>query len=109
MRFDHIATSLCVIGRLEEGQKLAARNGLLSIDRRPSPFFRWLGGDNRLTTLMYINNVVNEAILAGIYEELDQAIPGLESLKVTYSEDIAIGAALDILIKKIKIHVNTNV
>jgi hypothetical protein len=100
MRLDHILQSLAVIGKLEEGQKFSCRYGLLSIDRKPSPFMRWLGGDDRKTTLMYISNVVNEALLNGHTEELLQAVPGLGSLRVTYSSDAATVAAIDILIKK---------
>ena len=100
MRHDHILVSLKVIGALQEGQKLSTRNGLLTIDSRPSPFMRWLAGDNRLTTLIYVINVVNEAIVAGFRQELVDAIPGMKALKVTYSSDASTVASIEHTINK---------
>ena len=94
--------SLRVIASLQEGQKLSTRNGLLSVDRKTNFFFRWINGDNRVTTLMYVTNVVNEAIVAGFHQELLECVPGIESLKVTYAEDSAIVAGIDVVLKKIE-------
>jgi hypothetical protein len=105
MRLDHVCISLRVIASLQEGQKLSTRNGLLTIDRKTSPFLRWLNGDNRATTLMHVTNVVNEAIVSGCNQELLESVPGIESLKVTYAEDSSIVAGVDVLLKKIKSHV----
>ena len=102
MRSDHVFVSLRVLASLQEGQKLSTRNGLLSIDRKTSPLLRWLNGDNRVTTLMYVTNVVNEAIVSGFTSELLEAVPGIESLKVTYGEDSAIVAGVDVVLKKIR-------
>jgi len=101
MRSDHVYASLKIIGSLQEGNKLSARNGLLSIDRTPKPFMRWLSGDNRVTTLMHVTNVVNEAIVSGYTTELLEAVPGIESLKVTYADDAATVAGVEVILKKI--------
>ena len=102
MRLDHVYVSLKVLSSLQEGQKLSTKNGLLSIDRKTSPFIRWLNGDNRVTTLMYVTNVVNEGIVSECHQELLESIPGIESLKVTYAEDSSIVAGIDVLLKKIR-------
>lgn len=81
---------------------MSARNGLLSIDRKPSPLKRWLSGDNRMTTLMYVTNVVNEALLSKCDQELEDAIPGIESLKVTYADDAVIVAGIDVILMRIR-------
>jgi hypothetical protein len=102
MRYEHVLVSLYVIGALKEGQKLSSRHGVLSIDRRPSPLLRWFNGDNRVTTLMYVTNIVNEGIVAGFRQELVEAVPGLESLKMTYADDAATVASIDVVLKKIR-------
>jgi hypothetical protein len=101
MRPDHVFVSLKVISCLQEGQKLSTRNGLLSIDRKANGLFRWLNGDNRMTTLMFVGSVVNEALLSGCHQELLEAVPGIESLKVTYAEDSAFVAGVDVILKRI--------
>ena len=101
MRPDHVFVSLKVISCLQEGQKLSTRNGLLSIDRKASPLMRWLNGDNRMTTLMFVGSVVNEALLSGCHQELLEAVAGIESLKVTYAEDSAFVAGVDVILKRI--------
>jgi hypothetical protein len=101
MRPDHVFVSLKVISGLQEGQKLSTRNGLLSIDRKASPLLRWLNGDNRSTTLMFIGSVVNEALLCGCRDELKEAVLGIESLKVTYAEDSAFVAGVEVILKRI--------
>jgi hypothetical protein len=101
MRPDHVFVSLKVISCLQEGQKLSTRNGLLSIDRKANGLMRWLNGDNRMTTLMFISSVVNEALLSGCHQELLEAVAGIESLKVTYAEDSAFVAGVDVILKRI--------
>ena len=104
MRPDHVYVSLRVLSSLQEGQKLSTRHGLISIDRKTSPLLRWLNGDNRMTTLMCITNVVNEAIVSGLQQELLESVPGIESLKVTYAEDSSIVAGIDVVLRKISKH-----
>jgi len=102
MRSDHVLTSLAVLSALQEGQKLSTRNGLISIDRKTHSFLRWLNGDCRATTLMFVTNVVNEAIVSGFIKELAEAAQGIETLKVTYGEDSSVVAAIEVILKKIK-------
>jgi len=101
MRFDHILIAIKVVSCIKEGEKLATRSGILSIDKKPQSFMRWINGDSRNTTLVYVNAVVTEAIIAGITKDLLEMIEGLKSLKVTYMEDEATVAYLDIIIDKI--------
>ena len=100
MRADHVYVSLRVLSNLQEGQKLSTRNGLLSVDRKANPVLRWLNGDNRSTTLMHLKNVINEAIVSGYHKELVEAAPGIESLKVTYADDSAFVAGVDVLLRR---------
>ncbi len=57
-----------------------------------------------MTTLMCITNVVNEAIVSGLQQELLESVPGIESLKVTYAEDSSIVAGIDVVLRKISKH-----
>tara|TARA_R110002073_G_scaffold114961_1_gene252406 strand:- start:29 stop:406 length:378 start_codon:yes stop_codon:yes gene_type:complete len=111
---DHILTGLKVIGMIKEGQKVSVRNGLLNIDDRRrgalTGLIRWINNDNRHNTLSYIRNVVNNAISIasktpehrGVIEDgLSGAITGLSSLSVTYSDDAAISASIDVMKERI--------
>jgi hypothetical protein len=51
---------------------------------------------------MYVTNIVNEGIVAGFRQELVEAVPGLESLKMTYADDAATVASIDVVLKKIR-------
>jgi|LauGreDrversion4_2_1035121.scaffolds.fasta_scaffold1041117_1 hypothetical protein len=102
MRNDHILTSLKVIASLKEGQKISVRHGLMKIDPNPSGFLRWISGDSRQVSLLHLTLVIQEALLAAMYKELEEAAKGLETLKVTYGDDIAYVASIDILINKIR-------
>ena len=102
MRNDHILTSLKVIGSLKEGQKISVRHGLMRIDANPKGLLRWMSGDSRQVSLLHITLVIHEALLAHLYKELEEAAPGLETLKVTYGDDIAFVASIDILLGKIR-------
>ena len=100
MRSDHVLTTLKVVGSLQEGQKLSVRSGLVSIDKKPASFIRWINGDSRSTTLSYIYAVVNEALLLNLDAELIASIEGFKTLKVTYSGDEATVAYIDVILDK---------
>tara|TARA_Y100000389_G_scaffold74876_1_gene71480 strand:+ start:1594 stop:2040 length:447 start_codon:yes stop_codon:yes gene_type:complete len=110
---DQILTSLKIIGRIKEGQKVCVRDGLIHIEVKSSGVVsslkRWLHGDNRFTTLSYIKNVVNNALdLCKICSEQDlkdalrESILGLSSLAVTYGNDAATLATIEVLQERIK-------
>lgn len=101
MRFDHVVTTLKVISNLQEGHKLACRSGIMSIDKKPNSFMRWMTGDSRQTTLSIVYGVVNEALVLGAYKELQECVEGLKTLKVTYSGDEGTVAYIDVILNKI--------
>ena len=113
---DQLLTSLKIINSIKEGQKVCVRNGFLALEVKSSgiqaSMRRWVYGDNRYTTMRYIRNVINNAInTARLHEDPDvvadlkvyltEVIPGLKSLEVTYSDDIAIVSALQVLENRI--------
>ncbi len=110
---DQVLTSLKIIGRIKEGQKVCVRDGLIHIEVKSSGVVssikRWIHGDNRFTTLSYIKNVVNNGLdLCKICDEQDlrdalgESIVGLSSLAVTYSNDAATLATIEVLQERIK-------
>ena len=110
---DQILTSLKIIGRIKEGQKVCVRDGLIHIEVKSSGLIssmkRWVHGDNRFTTLSYIKNVVNNALdLCKVCNEQDlkdalgESIVGLSSLSVTYGNDAATLAIIEVLQERIK-------
>ena len=101
MRFDHVVTTLKVISSLQEGHKLSCRSGIVSIDKKPNSFIRWVTGDSRAATLAVVYAVVNEALLIGAHKELQECTDGLKTLRVTYSGDEATIAYIDIILDKI--------
>ena len=101
MRFDHVLTTLKVISSLQEGHKLSCRSGIVSIDKKPNSFIRWITGDSRSGSLAVVYAVVNEALIVGATKELNECVDGLKTLKVTYSGDEATVAYIDIILDKI--------
>lgn len=110
---DQILTSLKIIGRIKEGQKVCVRDGLIHIETKSSGVVssikRWLHGDNRFTTLSYIKNVVNNALDLckvcndqDLKDALDDSIVGMSSLAVTYGNDAATLATIEVLQERIK-------
>ena len=102
MRYSHVVTTLRVLSNLREGQKLTTRNGIITIDKRANGFFRWINGDNRRSTLLCIDAVVNEAITLGLSKELKECLEGLKSLKVTYIDDESTVAHVDLILDRVK-------
>jgi hypothetical protein len=101
MRYSHVVTTLRVLSNLREGQKLTTRNGIITIDKRANGFFRWFNGDNRRSTLLCVDAVVNEAITLGLTKDLKECVDGLKSLKVTYIDDESTVAHVDLILDKI--------
>ena len=111
---DEILTSLKIIGSIKEGQKVCVRNGLLTLEQTSTGIQasvkRWLFGDNRATTLHYIRNVVHNALsvakmndenAAEIVNSMENVIIGLGRLEVTYTSDIALCSAIQVLSNRI--------
>lgn len=117
---DQVLTSLKIIGRIKEGQKVCVRDGLIHIEPKSSGVIsslkRWIHGDNRFTTLSYIKNVVNNALdLCKVCSEqdlrdaLNESIVGLSSLAVTYGTDAATLATIEVLQDRIKKNISIQV
>ena len=111
---DQVLTGLKVIGMIKEGQKVSVRNGLINIDDRRrgvlSSIARWMNNDNRYNTLSYIRNVVTNAISLAetspdqsgmISDGLTKAMTGLSALSVTYNDDAAVAASIDVMKERI--------
>ena len=117
---DQVLTSLKIIGRIKEGQKVCVRDGLIHIEPKSSGVIsslkRWIHGDNRFTTLSYIKNVVNNALdlckvcnEQDIRDALNDSIVGLSSLAVTYGNDAATLATIEVLQDRIKKNISIQV
>lgn len=120
---DQILTSLKVISMIKEGQKVKVRNGLLDLEPLSSGFRvavrRWMHHDNRQTTILYIKNVVANAmeIISIKHDQSDKleralidCITGLGALSVTYGEDASVTATLHVLQERIKSEIkNTDI
>lgn len=116
---DQILTSLRVIGMIKEGQKVKVRNGLLDLEPVSTgirvAISRWIHHDNRHTTLLYIKNVVSNALEINtiqhnqnekIKDALANCNTGLSALAVTYGEDASINATLQVMQERIKSEIN---
>jgi len=108
---DQILTSLRIISWIEKGQKVAIRKGLLELEQQSGlrvAVKRWINNDSRHNTLVYIKNVINNALdvcqkhtcddtRLEIREALGDSIIGINNLTVTYQLDLPIVASLQIL------------
>ena len=111
---DQVLTSLRVISMIREGQKVKVRNGLLDLENKSSGFkialSRWIHNDNRHTTVLYIKNVISNAMEISrsqqqnsekIIKALQMCSPGLSSLSVTYGNDASVTATLQVIQERI--------
>ncbi len=109
---DELLTSLRVISMIKEGQKARIRDGLIFLEPHSSGVAvgirRWINRDNRVSTLRYIRNVINQGL--AMYEKeptdtlkkgLTEATKGIDSLCVTYGDDATTLASLTILKDKV--------
>lgn len=116
---DQILTSLKVISMIKEGQKVKVRNGLLDLEPTSSGVRagvrRWVNNDNRHTTLLYIKNIISNAmdIISIKHDQSDKlekalldCITGLGALAVTYGEDASVTATLHVLQERVKSKIN---
>jgi len=109
---DELLTSLRVISMIGEGQKARVRDGLIFLEPH-SPGLavgirRWINGDNRVSTLRYIRNIINQGLAMYEKEPTDalkrgllKATKGIDSLCVTYGDDATTVASLAIIKDKV--------
>lgn len=115
---EQVLTSLKIISMIKEGQKVCVRNGFLSLENKSVGLMvairRWIHKDNRVSTLTYIKNIINTAfdilgihgdvlILNKLKTSLKISINGLRCLSVTYNDDAAITASIEVLIDRIDV------
>jgi hypothetical protein len=120
---DHLLTSLKVISMIKEGQKVCVRNGHLSLEVQSTGVLtslrRWIHKDNRQTTVSYIKSVVqntlsttkshnNDKSVVKLFRGLEEAITGINSLTVTYTDDATVAATLQVLNDRIKTELQLN-
>ena len=109
---DHLLTSLKVISMIKEGQKVCVRNGHLTLEIQSTGVVtslrRWINKDSRQTTVQYIKSVIQNALaVSKTYKNqvsvgklligMKEALIGISSLVVTYSDDATVSATLQVL------------
>jgi len=105
MNDEQIIKCLRVLTALQPGNKLTLRNGIFEIDTHPNPFWRWVNGDTRATTLCFITTILRESLKSGsreVHEILFQIPNGLENLKMTYMKDQVACHSIDYICSQIK-------
>jgi len=113
---DHLLTSLKVISMIKEGQKVCVRNGHLTLEIQSTGILtsvrRWIHNDSRQTTVHYIKSVIQNSISVSkvhknqtsvdkIIVGMEEALVGINSLIVTYTDDATITATLQVLYSRI--------
>ena len=109
---DHLLTSLKVISMIKEGQKVCVRNGHLTLEVQSTGVVtslrRWINRDSRQTTVHYIKSVIQNSISVSktsrnqlstgkLVLGMDEALIGINSLVVTYTDDATVSATLQVL------------
>ena len=95
---------------IREGQKISVRDGILHLEMSPPGMWtsvrRWLFSDSRHVTMIYIQNIILNALDRRVHHKhLEETLHGLNALKVTYTEDVAIVAKLTVLEEKVMDHI----
>ena len=106
----NIITQLKVLSKVKEGQKVSVRNGCLQLDKISDGFWagakRWYYNDSRMKTYNYVRNLMFNAIMAvddeAVVEAVQKSMTGINSLKVTYSDDEAIVASYEVLVERME-------
>ena len=110
MDVDEVVLNLKLISRVGKHQKLVTRDAFLNIETRsliPESLRRWRRGDDRNNTLLKINHLVHMAIQlmpenTCMAQYLQEAVPGIENLKETYSSCSQTCARLDTVLDRIR-------
>jgi hypothetical protein len=115
MSTDELIIALRVIASIKEGQKIKLRDNKLTIDENAnstwSAFKRWVNKDNRITTIMFIRNVIDEVVTVNKIGDvkfvtiLIECIEGLNNLRKTYKDDQNISNAIEIIKLRVEFEV----
>lgn len=106
-------TDLEVLGMLKQDDKICIRDGRISIEKKSHPMKlamrRWINNDGRRITIMQINTIINQSlqtckeskdkpwITSQFYKHFKSVLLGLENIKITYKDDSAIVARLNVI------------
>ena len=114
---DQLLTSLKIIAMIKEGQKVCVRNGLLTLEPKSTGVVvaikRWIHNDSRQVTIHYVKNIIStgldvlrihgdSVILDKLKNSLYSATAGLKCLGVTYNDDAAVTATVEVLTERIE-------
>ena len=116
MTITDIFTDLEVISMIKENDKLCIRDGHIKVEVKSNPRLiavrRWINNDSRRSTLMEINNTIQNALqickesfndneklwtVEQFKKHFTNVIVGLNNLKKTYHEDSYIIARIIVL------------
>lgn len=84
----YILESLVTLGKITPGQKLSVTCGTFQIVDKPIGIFRWMSGDSKYSTVTYIRQIIDNAILKNIPFD-EKILEGLENLKITYHKSMS--------------------
>ena len=85
----YITESIDTLVQIQVGQKLAVSTGKFQIVNKPIGIFRWLSGDNKNVTVLYIKHVFDNAILKNILFDGKLVLQAIENLKITYHKHLS--------------------
>lgn len=121
-QIDNTITSLKILAMVQKNGRLCIRKGQLAIepDDHWQSFRRWLKRDSRDQILLHMRNCIANAIklskalindqlevdlkiwtIGRLTTEMANAQSGLVNLKTTYCDDLAMVAAIDVLIERL--------
>jgi hypothetical protein len=105
MKSDYIEENLETLSKLEPGQKLYIRMGMIKIDKNPKRIYRWFTGDSKVVVFSHLDNMIDLAISFSIPLDL-QLLDALENYKITYNHRKDITDNINKLQKKISDAIN---
>jgi hypothetical protein len=129
MTLEEILVNINLISKIEVNDKLIINNKFINIDTTyMQPLTRWLYGNDRKSTLFFLNLIINKSfnfcdnilkdednnnntkLLFRLTTEIKNSINGLLNLKQTYTCDKLVQAEIDVIVENIrtKIDYNTN-
>jgi hypothetical protein len=114
LKIDDIVLNLKLVAKIKQNEKMIIINKTLGVDNRfIKPILRWYTSDNRIDTILFIENLFNKAFEClsdtkdcvydcdTLKKEMLNTISGLENLSATYKLDNLIISKIDILKEKI--------
>jgi nucleoid-associated protein YejK len=116
MTLTDLFTDLEVLSMIQQDDKLCVRDGRISIEKKSHPMTialrRFFNNDNRRLTMMQINSIISQSLQAckdirndpeklwateQFCNHFSNVLAGLKNLKMTYSDDSAVVARLNVI------------